>query len=395
MRDSKLRIIVTGLIGLYPIGGVGWDYLQYAIGFLKLGHDVYYHEDTWSWPSQPIEKTYTQDPKYSVDYIRDFVEKYAPGLRDRWHYVHLHNTSFGMSRQKFDEVAASADLFLNVSGSCMIPENLPGGCVKIFLDTDPGYNQIMMSERLSWSENVDLWCSSVDAHDRHFTYAENIHGPDCLVPKLDYRWKTTRTPISIEHWEHLANIKPTGPWTTVMTWNAFKGKLIYRGVEYGSKGAEFEKLIDLPASVYMPLKVAVGGIDAPLARLSQGGWQVVDGPGATLTPSMYQEFIGSSRGEISPAKHVYVALRTGWFSCRSACYLASGRPVVIQDTGFTPFIASGEGIIAYNTAKEAALGIIEVEREYSRHSAGALDLARQYFDCGKVLQKLIDDAYAS
>src|SRR5208337_2332381 len=105
-----------------------------------------------------------------------------------------------------------------VSGACMIPENLSGACVKVFLDTDPGYNQIMMTERFAWSENVDRWCSSVDAHDRHFTYAENIYGPDCLVPRLNYAWKTTRMPISIEHWEHLAGFRPADPWTTVMTW---------------------------------------------------------------------------------------------------------------------------------------------------------------------------------
>lgn len=394
MSVSKLRIIVTGLVGLYPLGGVAWDYLQYPIGFLKLGHDVYYHEDTWNWPSQPIQKTYTQDPKYSVEYIGDFVEKYAPGLRERWHYLHLHETSFGMSREKFDEVAASADLFLNVSGACMIPENLSGACVKVFLDTDPGYNQIMMTERFGWSENVDRWCSSVDAHDRHFTYAENIHGPDCLVPKLGYDWKTTRMPICIEHWEHLASLRPKGPWTTVMTWSAFKGKLVYKGVEYGSKGAEFEKLINLPAMVNMPLKVALGGVNAPLERLSQAGWQVADGPEATATPAMYQDFIASSRGEISVAKQVYVELRTGWFSCRSAGYLASGRPVVVQDTGFTPVIESGEGIIAFNTAEEAALGLMEVEREYERHAGAALEMARRYFDSSKVLQKLIDDVYS-
>ena len=209
-RGSKLRIIVTGLVGLYPLGGVAWDYLQYPMGLLKLGHDVYYHEDTWSWPHQPIDKTYTQDPKYSVGYFRDFVEKFAPGLRDRWHYLHLHETSFGMSREKFDEVAATADLFLNVSGVSMVPENLPGGCIKVFIDTDPGYNQIMLSERFSWSENVDRWCALVANHDRHFTYAENIHGPDCLVPKLDYDWKTTRMPVCIELWEHLARFKAKG-----------------------------------------------------------------------------------------------------------------------------------------------------------------------------------------
>jgi hypothetical protein len=276
----------------------------------------------------------------------------------------------------------------------MIPENLSGACVKTFLDTDPGYNQIMMTERFAWSENVDRWCSSVDAHDRHFTYAENIYGPDCLVPRLNYAWKTTRMPISIEHWEHLAGFRPADPWTTVMTWNAFKGKLIYKGREYGSKGAEFDKLMKLPAMVNVPLKVAVGGINAPLERLSQAGWQVADAPEATVTPAMYQDFIASSRGEISAAKQVYVELRTGWFSCRSAGYLASGRPVVVQDTGFTPLIASGEGIIAFNTVEEAALGLMEVEGEYERHAEAALEAARQYFDSSKVLQKLIDDVYS-
>ncbi|MCI0484950.1 MAG: glycosyltransferase family 1 protein, partial [candidate division NC10 bacterium] len=170
MAKSRLRIIVTGLVGLYPVGGVAWDYLQYVIGFARLGHDVYYHEDTWSWPYHPLEKTYTQDASYSAAYLADFFKSYAPDLSQRWHYLHLHETSFGMSRKSFDEVAATADIFLNVSGACMIPEELSPRCVKVFLDTDPGYNQIMLSERFDWSENVDRWCRSVEAHDQHFTY---------------------------------------------------------------------------------------------------------------------------------------------------------------------------------------------------------------------------------
>ncbi len=393
MGESKLRIIVTGMVGLYPVGGVAWDYLQYPMGFLNMGHDVYYHEDTWSWPYHPLERTYTQDPSYSVNYIRDFVERYAPGLAQRWHYQHLHETSYGMESEKFKEIAATADIFLNVSGACMVPENLPGKCLKIFLDSDPGYNQIMLSERFSWSENVERWCASVAAHDRHFTYAENIYAPDCLVPRLDYDWKTTRMPVILEAWKPLASIRPTGPWTTVMTWNAFKGKLVYKGIEYGSKGAEFEKLMSLPATVNLPLKVAVGGVNAPLERLATAGWEVADGPEATVTPAMYQDFIASSRGEISPAKHVYVALRTGWFSCRSACYMASGRPVVVQDTGFTSKIPAGKGLVAYDTAEEAANGLIEVESDYERHASGALEMAREYFDSARVLGQLIEDAF--
>ena len=393
MTDSRLRIIVTGLVGMYPVGGVAWDYLQYVVGLARLGHDVFYHEDTWSWPYHPVQKTNTAEGDYSANYIRDFFESYAPDLIHRWHYLHLHETSFGMSRGDFDQVAATADLFINVSGACMIPENLPPRCIKVFLDTDPGYNQIMLSERLAWSENVERWCKSVQDHDQHFTYAENIYGTDCLIPRMDFAWKPTRMPVVLELWEPLSHRPAPGacPWTTIMTWNAFKGKLVYQGVEYGSKGAEFEKLMELPKRLQVPLKVAVGGQTAPLERLAENNWQVVDGPEQTLTPGIYQEFIGTSRGEISPAKHVYVAMRTGWFSCRSACYLAAGRPVVVQDTGFGSIYSGGEGLLPFSTEEGAVAGILEAEANYERHAKAALAIAREYFDAGKVLGKMIKD----
>lgn len=396
MTRSPLRIIVTGLAGLYPVGGVAWDYLQYVIGFARLGHDVYYHEDTWSWPYHPAKRTYTEDGSYSAGYIDDFFKSYAPELCKRWHYLHLHETSFGMSRAAFDEVARTADLFLNVSGACMFPDELSPRCTKVFLDTDPGYNQIMLSERLEWSENVERWCAGVKDHDQHFTYAENIHGPDCLVPGMDFKWKTTRMPVVVDLWETAAGRRaaPTGaPWTTITTWNAFKGKLIYKGVEYASKGTEFEKLIDLPRYAPASLRVAVGGVNAPLDLLARHGWQVVDGPEATVTPEKYLEFILGSRGEVSPAKHVYVAMRTGWFSCRSACYLAAGRPVVVQDTGFSSVIPCGKGILPFSTMEEAAEAIREAEGSYDMHAKAASAMAKEHFDSGKVLARLIEDAF--
>jgi hypothetical protein len=393
MANSRLRIIVTGLVGLYPVGGVAWDYLQYVVGLARLGHEVCYHEDTWSWPYHPVKKTNTPEGDYSANYIGDFFQTYAPDLIHRWHYLHLHETSFGMTREEFDRIAETADLFINVSGACMIPENLSPFCLKIFLDTDPGYNQIMLSERLAWSENVERWCRSVADHDQHFTYAENIYGADCNIPLMDFAWKPTRMPVVLDLWASLARQPAAGafPWTTIMTWNAFKGKLVYQGVEYGSKGAEFEKLMELPKRLQMPLKIAVGGVTAPFARLAENGWEVVDGPEQTLTPASYQEFIQQSRGEISPAKHVYVALRTGWFSCRSACYLASGRPVVVQDTGFSSIYPGSEGLLAFTTAEEAVVGMLEVERDYERHARAARSIANEYFDARKVLGKMIED----
>ena len=185
-----------------------------------------------------------------------------------------------MSRIAFEEIARTADLFLNVSGACMIPDMLAARCVKVFIDTDPGYNQIMLSEQFSWSENVERWCASVAAHDRHFTYAENIHGTDCIIPKAGFGWKTTRIPIVLDLWDEIAQSRsPMGaPWTTVMTWNAFKGKLVYQGVEYKSKGSEFEKIIELPRRLKLPFEIAVGGVDAPLERLARHGWSVLQWP---------------------------------------------------------------------------------------------------------------------
>jgi len=298
-----------------------------------------------------------------------------------------------MKRAAFDEVARTADLFLNVSGGCMLPENLSSSCLKVFLDTDPGYNQIMLSERLSWSEYVERWCASVAAHDLHFTYAENINGDDCRIPTMGYDWKTTRMPIVMDLWDPVARTRPAeeAPWTTVMTWNPFKGRLLYKGIEYKSKGSEFDKLIELPRRAGMRLKVAVGGVKAPLERLAAEGWQVLDGPRATVTPGQYQEFIAGSRGELSPAKHVYVVLRSGWFSERSACYLASGRPVVLQDTGFAAAIPVGQGIVPFTAADEAAAAIGEIEGDYARHARAARAIAGEYFGSDAVLSRLIRD----
>jgi hypothetical protein len=381
---------VGGLLGRTPVGG--WHYLQYVAGLARLGHDVYYHEDTWSWPYHPLDKTYTSNGSYSAKYIANFINRYAPELREHWHYLHLHETSFGMSCSRFDEVARSADIFLNVGGACMLPDRLSPQCVKVFLDTDPGYNQIVLSERFAWSENVDRWCASVAAHDQHFTYAENIHSSACLIPKMGFEWETTRPPVVLALWEPIARVRPSeaAPWTTIMTWNAFKGKLVYKGVEYRSKGSEFEKLIKLPQCTELPFKVAVGGVNAPMKRLTSYGWQVVDGPSVTLTPGQYQDFIAGSRGELSSAKHVYTAMRSGWFSERSSCYLASGRPVVVQDTGFTTILPTGEGLLSFSTTEDAVAAIHEVEGDYERHAKAARTVAEEYFNSDKVLPRLIE-----
>ncbi|MFZ2007272.1 MAG: hypothetical protein WAV02_19460 [Stellaceae bacterium] len=393
--SQKLRIVVAGMVAQYPVGGVAWDYLQYAIGLARLGHDVVYHEDTWCWPYDPLQRSMTDEASYSAAYLDDFFARYAPELSDRWHYLHLHDTSYGMSRVTFDDFAKSADLFINVSGGSFFPDALSGHCLKLFLDSDPGYNQIILSERPSWSQNVDRWCAGVHAHDRHFTYAENFGAADCLVPATGIDWKKTRMPIVPELWAARPEaLAPDAAWSTVMTWNVFKGKLEHRGVEYRGKAEEFAKVADLPRRFERRFRLAVGGTEAPMKALAAQGWAVEDGPSATLTPEDYQDYVAASHGEVSVAKNVYVALRTGWFSTRSACYLAASRPVVVQDTGFAHLLPSGRGLHAFSTAGEAAAAIEAVEANHAAEMKAARDVALAHFDARDVLTRLIDEAYA-
>jgi hypothetical protein len=189
-------------------------------------------------------------------------------------------------------------------------------------------------------------------------------------------------------------VKPGSPWSTVMTWNVFKGKLEYRGVEYRGKAEEFPKIADLPRRFGRPFRIAVGGTEAPLGDLAAQGWAVEDGPAATLSPQDYQDYIAASRGEISVAKNVYVALKTGWFSTRSACYLAASRPVVVQDTGFSRILPTGRGLHAFSTADEAAAAIKAVEADYENEMRAARDISIAHFDARQVLSRLIEDAFA-
>jgi len=391
--ESRLRIIVTGLVGLHPVGGVAWDYLQYVIGLSRLGHEVYYHEDTGSWPYDPVKESPTDDPSYANNYINNFLSNYAPELINHWHYYHLCESSNGMSKQAFDQIAKTADIFLNVSGASIIPDNLADSCVKVFLDTDPGYNQIVLSEMFGWSDKVGSWYESVMSHDRFFSYGENINQADCIIPRLGLDWEVTRMPIVPDLWQPVANAasRQAEAWSTVMTWNNFKGRVFYQGKEYFSKGKEFEMLLDLPGQIEEPVKVAIGGKGAPRDVLRAKGWQELDGVKETLLPADYQKFIYASRGEISTAKHIYVATRSGWFSCRSACYLAAGKPVVAQDTGYSKFIPSGLGLFAFSDLQEAIDGIESVAADYDKHRLGAVEIAREYFGYDHVLQKLLSD----
>ncbi len=390
--SQKLRIIVGGMVGQYPLGGVAWDYFHYCLALHELGHDVYYHEDTWCWPFDPTLGYVTDNPDHTVKFIGDFFDTYAPQLSKKWHYLLLHEKSFGMTRDAFDQIARTADIFLNVSGSCFFPEHLNPRCIKVFLDTDPGYNQFVLSERYAWSQNVERWCQQVAAHDRHLTYAENIHGADCVIPRLNFDWRPTRCVVTLPSWQAVraAPIRAHAAFTSVMTLGYFPGKLTYRGRQYDAKVPEFEKFRSLPQSVEIPLELAISGDKVPLDPIREMGWKLIDGAKATLTPQSYMQFIADSAGEWSIAKNVYVDTNSGWFSCRTACYLAAGRPAVVQDTLWSRFVPSGWGVIAFGTMEESIAALNAVAADPLRHRAAAFEIAREYLAADRVIPPMLD-----
>ena len=394
-KSEKLRIIVGGLVGQFPLGGVAWDYFHYLLGLHELGHDVYYHEDTWVWPFDPVQRSTTDNPDYTLRFLRNFFADFAPELALKWHYVLLHEKHYGMSKLDFDQVAASADIFLNISGACFIPDSLSPRCLKVFLDTDPGYNQIMLAEKFPWSLNVEKWCKSVAAHDRHLTYAENIHGPDCKIPQLNFDWRPTRCMVTLPQWQAVRDTSPPpgASFTTVMTWDYFGGPLLHKGVVYGTKVEEYEKFHDLPHRVPAPLTLAVGGDRAPWERIEADGWGLMKAHDVTLTPRSYQSLIANSAGEWSVAKNVYVDTRSGWFSCRTACYLAAGRPAVVQDTGWTKFIPAERGLLSFSTIDEAVDGLDRLMADPLSHRAAAYEVAREFLAPDKVLPPMIESIF--
>jgi hypothetical protein len=395
--NQKLRIIVGGMVGQYPLGGVAWDYFHYVLGLHELGHEVYYHEDTWSWPIDPTKGYPVDSPEHSIHVIRDFFDTYAPALSHKWHYLFLHDKSYGMRREDFDEVARTADVFINVSGACFFPDHLNPKCIKVFLDTDPGYNQIVMHERPAWSEHVDRWIKQVRDHDRHFTYAENIHGSDCVIPKMDLKWIPTRCVVTLPQWEAVKNAPPPkdATFTTVMSWSYFRGPLVYRGIEYGAKVPEYERFRDLPKRVGRPLILAVGGVHQDPEIVKRDGWTWHDGALMSRSPQSYATFIQESLAEWSIAKNVYVATRSGWFSCRTACYLAAARPAVVQETGWSRFVRSGDGLIAFETMEQAVDGINRVVAHPQKHREAAYEIAREYLTPQKVLAPMLEQVFAS
>ena len=399
-KPGKLRIIVGGMVGQFPLGGVAWDYFHYVLALYELGHDVYYHEDTNTWPYNPSIREPSADGVYNAEFIQNFFATYAPDLIDKWHYRLLRDRTYGMSPEAFKAVVRSADIYLNVSGVCTLPELLNVNCRRVFLDSDPGYNQIGLQALLdTQGPTAHRYIEVANHHNVHLTYAENMHHSDCRLPTAGLHWITTRPVATLAPWERGRRLGPASDaaFSTVMTLDLSKEpkRLSYRGIDYFDKRPEFDRFVTLPTRVpELKLSLAIGNHNSLNAVIDEG-WIVADSHEVSLTPQAYCQFIFDSAGEWSIAKNVYAATNSGWFSCRTCCYLAAGRPAVVQDTKWSRYIPSGDGLFAFDTLEEAVDGLTRIAADPIRHREAAYDLAREYLAPDRVIAPMLASILAT
>ncbi len=385
--NNRLRIVVLGYLVRGPLAGMAWHHLQYMMGLARLGHEVYFLEDSDDYPScyDPQRHVTDEDPGYGLEFARQafaFI-----GMRDRWAYYDAHTGQWhGPCAAKVHEFNTTVDLLLNLSGINPIRPWTAGIKHRVLVDTDPVFTQIRHLSDAKARERAL-------AHTAFFTFGENIFDKDCLIPDDGFSWQSTRQPIVTDAWPHAA-ARSEGAYTTVMQWDSYES-VEYRGRYFGMKSASFQSLLDLPSRTAVPLELALGSEQAPRALLRAKGWRLRDPLKISNSMRSYQRYLKESKAEFSVAKQGYVAASSGWFSERSACYLATGRPVIVQDTGFTANIETGTGVLAFTSPEQALANIEEMESNYRYHSCSAREVARCYFDSSAVLGQLIERVYSA
>lgn len=394
---SSLRIVVTGLAATYPFGGVFWDYMQYLLGLFRLGHDVWYLEDTGKWCYDPRAYTFVEDGSYNAQYLASQLHLLEPDLKERWFYRDATGRTFGRTWTEMKDFCRSADLFIHVSASCWMREEYFAAKRVAFIDSDPMYTQSSVPPYLDGTidEDARARVDMLRQHDVFFTFAENIGASDCRIPTELFHWIPTRQPVVLECFE--SAMVPLDArrrvLTTVASWEPTEQGPVVKGVTYRGKSTEFERFMAMPARSALPLELALSG-KIPSERLKTHGWQVLDAYSISHDPWIYRDYLARSFGEWSVAKNAYVASRSGWFSCRTACYLALGVPAVVQDTGFSRRIPSTEGLLTFATLEEASAAIDNLLSAPERHAKAARAIAREYFDAHAVLPHLIEKALA-
>jgi len=316
------------------------------------------------------------------------------GLGDRWAYraEPLGGRAFGISELDLARLYRRADAVINLHGATAFRDEHLRVPIRIYLETDPVRPQIEVAR--GEARAIEL----LAGHTHHFTFAENLGAADCRVPVGRFEYRPTRQPVVLDWWaQEDSSSNGQAParaaFTTISSWRQSGRDIEWDGETYvWSKHAEFLKFIELPRRTAQPLELALAADNETIQLIRGHGWRTIDAVTLSKDIVPYRQYILGSRGEFTVAKDQYVRPRSGWFSDRSACYLAAGRPVITQDTGFAKILPTGRGLFAFETIEDVLCALEAIDRDYAGHCRAALEVAREHFAAEKVLTSLLNQA---
>ncbi len=385
----KERIVILGFMSHFPVAGVAWQTIHYLVGLQRLGYDVYYVEAHGCTPSKLMQSETDDGPVRAAAYIREILRRFA--LEGKWAYHALYPESryFGLSEERVKELYRSAAAIINLHGSHIPNEELTASNRLVYLETDPVDMQIDLFHQRR--ETIDY----LSPHCAFFTYGENFGHADCLVPNPErFHFRPTRQPVIMDFWENRVR-EGAGVFTTIGNWQQAWRQVEFKGEVYRwSKHLEFLKFIDLPrrAKHAFELALSLSSCNAQdLELLKSKGWRVRDALEFSGDLNAYRDYICQSRGEFTVAKEQNIRLRSGWFSDRAVTYLAAGRPVITQETGFSNILPTGEGLFRFTNMDEIVEAVEAINGDYERHQRAASTIARECFSHEVVLGRLLND----
>jgi hypothetical protein len=381
---ARSLIVVAGALANKPWnGGAAWTRLSWTLGFARLGYDVYFVEqidtsDCVDASGAPCPVELSVNEQFFTAVTKRFGLHAALIVVDEQRVI-------GASWEELDDIAERADLLINISGHLTVPALKAAFAKRVFIDLDPGYTQFWHAGRLAELR--------LRGHHHYFTVGENIGTAGCTIETDDIEWRPIRQPVVLDEWAPAPPVPGPVRFTTIASWRGPLGNAQLGDLVYGVKAHEFRRFASLPSKSDLHHEIALE-IDPADGRdvdtLRDNGWVIVDAREVVPDPDSFRGYVQGSHAECSVAQGVYVDTACGWFSDRSVRYLASGKPVLVQDTGWTRNYPSGAGLLAFSTLDEAAAGARCIARDYERHSAQAVAIAREYFDSSKVLTGLLE-----
>ncbi len=387
---KRKKIVVMGFMGSCPIAGVIWQHIHYIVGLQQLGHDVYYIEDSARLPYNPETFEVNNEFDYAGNLLTRLAEEFD--FKRRWGFCARYlpnNPTAGLSLKKIQQLYREADAILNVCGTQEFNDDLLASERILYLESDPGVEQIKVDQ--GQRNTIDY----LGRHHALFTFGENVGTGNFSVPTHGLRWLPTRQPVVTELWRTHRAPASAAVFTSVANWSTSGLKDIeWRGEKYlWSKSREFIRFAAAPNKCGETFELATDiADDRTRAKFTRNGWRFRAPHDLSADHWLYRDYIRRSKGEFTVAKDQYIRLNTGWFSDRSGCYLAAGRPVVIQDTGFTQHYGNNGGLFAFHSLGQIAEAVKEINADYRHHSRAARALAREFFEAEKVLRSLLDRA---